>query len=727
MIFALAGNPNAGKTSIFNALTGARQGVGNYPGVTVEKKEGTIIHRGQRASIVDLPGIYSLTAYSLDEVVARDFIIEQRPDVVIDVLDASNLERNLYLALQFLELGIPLLLCLNMADVAKARNIHIDTALLSELLGGIPVVETVGRRGEGMDRLMDAAFALAQRRQPWKPLLISYGNDLDQALDLLTPLITSFRQDQDEPPAPRWQALKYLEGDRVVAARFNSDPKAAALMEPVWQKLRQHLSDTMEEDPESLVADYRYGFISSVTRQAVNYGPRARMEISDKVDKVLTHRLGGPLFLLTVLYLVYQVVFMAGEAPVEWCGDFFAWLGDRARGAMAEGPLRSLLVDGVIAGLGGVIGFVPLIIAMFFMIAILEDSGYLARVAYLLDRVLRIFGLHGNAVICLIASGGLTGGCAVPGIMAARTLKDPKSRLAAILISPFMNCGAKLPVYSLLIAAFFSHYRAEVMFALTLFSWGIALLVARLLRSTLLKGEKIPFVMELPSYRFPTLRGILIHSWERIWEYLKRAGTILLTVSIVMWALMAYPSLPETEIQNFQQAQESASSEEQRQDIEHQWAREALAHSLAGRAGIFMEHYTTWLGLDWRMNVALLGGLAAKEVIVSTLGTAYSMSVEAEAEEEADETAPPTGEGEESPAAKMTLSQRLSQDENWDPLKALAVMVLVMIYSPCVASLSVMKKETNSWRWPLFSLLFNTAVGYLLASAIYRGGRMLLG
>jgi ferrous iron transport protein B len=722
MVFALAGNPNAGKTSIFNALTGARQGVGNYPGVTVEKKEGTVIYKGQRASIVDLPGTYSLTAYSLDEVVARDFIIEQRPDIVIDVLDASNLERNLYLALQFLELGIPLLLCLNMADIAKARNIHIDTALLSTLLGGIPVVETVGRRGEGMDQLMEAAFALAERRLPWKPLQISYGSDLDQALELLTPIIASTRQNRDEPPSPRWQALKYLEDDRVVAARFKADPKVAALMEPIWQKLGQHLRDTLEEDPESLVADYRYGFISSITRQAVSYGPQARMEVSDKVDKVLTHRLGGPLFLLGILYLVYQVVFWAGEAPVEWCGDFFAWLGDLARGAMNEGLLRSLLVDGVIAGLGGVIGFVPLIIAMFFMIAILEDSGYLARVAYLLDRVLRIFGLHGNAVICLIASGGLTGGCAVPGIMAARTLKDPKSRLAAILIAPFMNCGAKLPVYSLLIAAFFSHYRAEVMFALTLFSWSIALLVARLLRSTILKGEKIPFVMELPSYRFPTLRGILIHSWERIWEYLKRAGTILLTVSIVMWALMAYPGLPENEIQRLRGAQEAAQDEEQRQEVEHQWAREALAHSLAGRAGIFMENYTTWLGLDWRMNVALLGGLAAKEVIVSTLGTAYSMSEE---QWEEDDSPPPV------PAAagsqpRLSLAGRLAQDPGWSPLKALAVMVLVMIYSPCVASLSVMKKETNSWRWPLFSLCFNTLTGDLLAAAIYQAGRMLL-
>ncbi|MDR1397878.1 MAG: ferrous iron transport protein B [Desulfarculales bacterium] len=719
--FALAGNPNAGKTSIFNALTGARQGVGNYPGVTVEKKEGVIIHKGQRANIVDLPGTYSLTAYSLDEVVARDFIIEQRPDVVINVIDASNLERNLYLALQFMELGIPVLLCLNMIDMARARNIKIDSARLSSLLGGIPVVETVGRRGEGLDRLLEEAFALARRRLPWRPLTISYGRDLDQALDLLTPVIAEKIKTDGSPPASRWLALKYLEGDQIIINRLQADAGTAALLNPVRQKLCRHLQATIEEDPESVVADYRYIFISSLTRAAVNYGPQARMELSDKIDRVLTHRLLGPLFLLAILYLVYQVVFLSGEAPVDWCENFFAWLGGQARESMAEGLLRSLLVDGVIAGLGGVIGFVPLIIAMFFMIAILEDSGYLARIAYILDRVLRIFGLHGNAVICLISSGGMTGGCAVPGIMAARTLKDPKSRLTAILIAPFMNCGAKLPVYGLLIAAFFSHHRAEVMFALTLLSWTIALLAARILRSTLLRGEKIPFVMELPPYRCPTVRGVLIHSWERIWEYLKRAGTILLTVSIIMWALMTYPGLPAAELERLEKAQAAAASEEERQSIANRQAQAALAHSLAGRAGIFLENYTTWLELDWRVNVALLGGLAAKEVIVSTLGTAYSMSEE-QWEEDGSSSPVPAAAGSE---PRLSLAGRLAQDPGWSPLKALAVMILVMIYSPCVASLSVMKKETGRWRWPLFSLCFNTLIGYLLAAAIYQAGRML--
>ena len=756
--FTLAGNPNAGKTSIFNALTGARQRVGNYPGVTVEKKEGIVFHQGQKANIVDLPGTYSLTAYSLDEVVARDFIINHRPDVVIDVIDASNLERNLYLAVQFMELGMPLVLCLNMADIARQRNIHIDKDELSRLLGGIPVVETVGRKGEGLGELMAAAFTVANQQKPWRPLDISYGSDLDLALNELTPLIADSRwqppreyvarhharhgfkrrrHHEDHPehshfipmredvktggtiPA-RWLALKYLEGDTVISSQMHTDQALAEKIEPIYQKLINHLQGTIGDDPESLVADYRYGFISSIAKQCVKSTFQMRMEFSDKVDKVLTHRLLGPLFLLGILYLVYQVVFLSGEAPVEWCEALFAWLGEVVAGAMDDGPLRSLLVDGVIGGLGGVMGFVPLIIAMFFLISLLEDSGYLARVAYLMDRVLRVFGLHGNAVICLISSGGLTGGCGVPGIMAARTLKDPKSRLATILIVPFMNCGAKLPVYGLLIAAFFTDFRAEVLFGLTVFSWVISLLVARLLRSTLLKGEKVPFVMELPPYRLPTLRGILLHTWERIWEYVKRAGTILLAVSIVMWALMSYPALPEAEISALETAIEQAEDDAAREVLINQQAQAALAHTWAGRAGIFMEQYTTWLDLDWRLNVALLGGLAAKEVIVSTLGTAYSMSEDQWEEEEDNEMTA------QAPDSRQTLSQRLSDDPNWNPLKALAIMVLVMIYSPCIAVLAVMKRETNSWRWPLFSLLFNTLVGYFMAVAIYQVGKLFI-
>lgn len=731
--FALAGNPNAGKTSIFNALTGARQRVGNYPGITVERKEGTVSHNGQEATLVDLPGTYSLTAYSLDEVVARNFIVEERPDVVIDVIDSSNLERNLYLAVQFMELGIPIVLCLNMADLARQRDIHIDKGKLSALLGGVPVVETIARKSAGMDELLAEAFKLAKEKKPWQPLNISYGSDLDYAMEKLTTIIEEACQKNMAgkagevspvlfPPA-RWLALKCLEHDSAVMERLKNTLDVDARIEPVYEKLTQHFNTTIGDDPENIVADYRYGFISSVCRQAVKQGRLVRMDLTDKVDRVLTHRLIGPLFLLGILYLVYQLVFVSGESPVEWCEAAFAWLGDALGNTMDEGPLRSLLVDGVIGGLGGVLGFVPLIIAMFLAISILEDSGYLARVAYIMDRVLRVFGLHGNAVICLISSGGLTGGCGVPGIMAARTLKDAKSRLATILIVPFMNCGAKLPVYGLLIAAFFHNHRAEVLFGLTLLSWGLSLLAAWFLRSTLLRGPQVPFVMELPPYRVPTVRGVLLHTWERSWEYLKRAGTILLAVSIIMWAFMSFPALPQEKEEQMQAAIMAAQDDESREALQNELAQAALAHTYAGRAGKFMERYTTWLDLDWRLNVALLGGLAAKEVIVSTLGTAYSMSQDQWEEEQED-----AGEGAEvapsGQSSRQTLAQRLAEDDNWTPIKALAIMVLVMIYSPCVAVLSVMRRETKSWRWPLFSLVFNTLVGYFMAVAVYQIGRL---
>lgn len=741
--FALAGNPNAGKTSIFNVLTGARQRVGNYPGITVERKEGTVSFGGQEATVVDLPGTYSLTAYSLDEVVARNFIVDERPDVVIDVIDASNLERNLYLAVQFMELGIPIVLCLNMIDLALQRNIHIDKNKLSALLGGAPVVETVARKGQGLNELLAKSFELAQEKRPWQPLNISYGSDLDHALAELIPIIEAGKAKAEEErqyhegvnqaarvasPAARWLALKCLEHDAAVLTQLEQIPELGAKVGPIYTKLSQHLDATLGDEPENIVADYRYGFISAIVRQVVKQDRQVRMDITDKVDMVLTHRLAGPLFLLGILYLVYQLIFISGERPVELCEQAFAWLGDTVGGLMDEGPLRSLVVDGLINGLGGVLGFVPLIIAMFLAISILEDSGYLARVAYIMDRVLRVFGLHGNAVICLISSGGLTGGCGVPGIMAARTLKDPKSRLATILIVPFMNCGAKLPVYGLLIAAFFQNFRAEVLFGLTIFSWGLSLGVAWLLRATLLKGEQVPVVMELPPYRFPTLRGVLTHTWERSWEYLKRAGTILLAVSIIMWALMSYPVLPEEDREQMQTAITEATDDDIREELINQEAQAALAYTYAGRAGKFMEQYTTWLDLDWRLNVALLGGLAAKEVIVSTLGTAYSMSEdqweEAEEDAGADEA---VVEEEASVTTRQSLAERLAQDDDWNPIKAMAIMILVMIYSPCIAALSVMRRETQSFRWPLFSLVFNTLVGYFMAVAIYQLGRLIIG
>ena len=410
---ALAGNPNSGKTSMFNALTGARQHVGNYPGVTVEKKWGQAHLNGMSVEVVDLPGTYSLTAYSLEERVARNFIIEERPDVVVDVVDAANLERNLYLAVQFMELGVPLVIALNMMDVAQDRGLVIDAAKLSGLLG-VPVVPCVARSNKGMKEVLKAAVELAQGNRPWRPLEISYGHDVDAALLELVAGLNKQGQ-KYAPLSPRWMALKLLENDSEVLQQVDEKTVAAEL-EPLRQRLSQHLRNTFDDDPEGLIADYRYGFIGGIYRQAVRETRMQRLEVSDKVDRILTNRLLGPLILLAVIYGVYTFVFWASETPVAWLEDFFSWLGGAAEALIPEGLLQSLVVSGMIDGVGGVLGFVPLIMFMFFAIAILEDTGYLARVAYLLDRVLRGFGLHGNSIMAMIVSGGISGGCAVPGV-----------------------------------------------------------------------------------------------------------------------------------------------------------------------------------------------------------------------------------------------------------------------------------------------------------------------
>jgi ferrous iron transport protein B len=700
---ALAGNPNAGKTTVFNALTGARQHVGNYPGVTVDKKEGMSTCEGQEVRIVDLPGTYSLTAYSLEELVARNYLIGDRPDVVVNVVDAANLERNLYLTIQLLELGVPLVICLNMVDTAKQRGMSIDADKLAQLLD-TPVVSTVGRTGKGVDELLAVSAELARRGPKWRPLKISYGSDVDQGVAELKAILEG-GQPRRGLISARWLALKCLEHDSEVMGQVEGQSTLGQKVLPVVERITEHVRTTLDDDPESIIADYRYGFITGIARQVVTWEREVRMDFSDRVDRVLTNRLFGPVFLLAVLYAVYQFVFWASEGPVVVFQNFFNWLAVSVEAALPPGPLTSLLVSGVIDGVGGVLGFVPLIMFMFFAIAIMEDSGYMARVAYLMDRVLRAFGLHGNSVIALIVGGGISGGCAVPGIMATRTLKDPKARLATILVVPFMNCGAKLPVYSVLIGAFFAGQQATMLFALTIVSWSLALLAAKFLRWAVLPGEQSPFVMELPPYRTPTLKGLLIHTWERTWQYAKKAGTLILGVSVLMWALMSFPGLPQGQEAAWQKRIQAASGQEAKVEMENRMAGDKLAGSAAGRIGRAMTVLTDPLGFDWRTNVALVGGFAAKEVIVSTLGTAYSLGA---VEEES-----------------QSLRQRLSTSPGWSPLKAMALMIFVMIYAPCVATVVMIAKETGTWRWAAFSLAYNTVLAYVMALLVYQGGRFL--
>jgi ferrous iron transport protein B len=730
---ALAGNPNAGKTTLFNGLTGARQHVGNYPGVTVEKKEGICEFNGQKLHIVDLPGTYSLTAYSLEEMVARDFLVSEKPEVTIDIVDASNLERNLYLALQFMELGIPVCIALNMIDVAEKRGMTIDDEKLSSLLG-VPVVPVVARSGKGQKTLMGAAVNVANGQQQRPPFEISYGEDLDSALAEMEHIITKAQFLTGTYPA-RWTALKYLEADEQILEKgHETDPNVAERLEKIASRVTEHIKTTMDTYPEALIADHRYGYIHSIIKQGVlqSRDDRDRMYLSDMMDKVLTNRLLGPVIMLLVLIGLYQFTFTFSEVPVGWCENIFAWLGGVVDQQLPNGPLKSLIISGIIDGTGGVLGFVPLIMFMFFGIAILEDSGYLARVAFMLDRIFRVFGLHGSSVMAYIISGGIAGGCAVPGVMATRTLRSPRERLATLLTAPFMNCGAKLPVMVLLIAAFFAEHEALIMFILTLLAWAVALLAARLMRSTIITGASTPFVMELPPYRLPTIKGLLIHTWERTWQYIKKAGTVILGISIIVWAMMTYPGLPDATVAQFEQqrleagavrsvitqeiektTEETALSaaalqlRETLDGIDRQEAEARLRNSVAGRLGITLEQVSRWAGFDWRTNIALVGGFAAKEVIVSTLGTAYSL-------------------GEVDPEEIGSLPETLATSPGWSPVVALSLIVFVMFYAPCFVTVVCIARESGSWKWGAFSMIFNTIMAFALAVLVYQVGEIFL-
>ena len=782
---ALSGNPNAGKTTAFNAITGARQQIANYPGVTVEKKVGRVNHKGYEIQVVDLPGTYSLTAYSLEEIVARDFLVNERPDLVVDIVDASNLDRNLYLATQFRELGIPLIIALNMVDVAEARGIAVDHQELSSLLE-VPVIPMVARTNKGIQELLDKVVEIGNNPPEWRPARISYGMDIDHGLDRIEEIINRSKVYDSKYPA-RWRALKCLERDRQIVELLKRDPDLGQKIHDICQGISKHTMDTLESDPEGIIADHRYGYITGVTKKAVKRKIQLRLNLSDKIDKVLTNRLIGPLLMIAILYGIYAFTFWASEAPVEWFEIFFDKLKWLASSVIPPGNLESLVVSGVIDGVGGVLGFTPLIMFMFFAIAMMEDSGYMARVAYMLDRVLRWFGLHGNSVMALIISGGISGGCAVPGVMATRTLRDPKERIATLLVVPFMNCGAKLPVYAVLIAAFFPGHRARMMFILTLLSWSFALLAAKVIRSTVLKGPKTPFVMELPPYRAPTLKGLLIHTWERTWQYIKKAGTVILGFSIILWAMMTFPGPTQDQVKSFEDRRESLTKSflaspyirpwvndkktiaeldelydsymqaemekdmatlseleghglypmvraasflengavpEQkingsllsaassylgyRQDMietDSQEQQAALKGTIAGWLGQKLEKITRPLGFDYRTNIALVGGFAAKEVVVSTLGTAYSLG-----QVDSDETG--------------SLSERLKNEPGWNPLMAFTLIIFTMLYVPCFVTVISIRKET-SWAWAGFSIVFNLIVAYIVAFLIAQTGAVL--
>lgn len=720
---ALAGNPNCGKTTLFNAYTGSRQHVGNYPGVTVDRKEGTISVDNTPVTLVDLPGTYSLTAYSQEELVARDELSLGRVDAVIDCADASALERNMLLTVQMMEMGMPVVLACNMMDEARKAGIHIDMQKLSEQLG-TPVLPIVARNGEGIREVARAALDLAKKGRK-EPLHINYGPELTEAVEALEKRLSEEKILIDRYH-PHWTALKLLEGDAKVQesvreARPDLAPEILSYCEGIEEKVKAATQATCE----SVITDARYGYIRGLLAQGVvKQDPgKDRLALSDRLDKILTNRFLGPLIMIGVLYLMFVITFNLGAYPQEWLEDFFAWMGSELGDHMDDGLLKSLICDGIIAGVGGVVSFVPLIAIMFALIAFIEDSGYMARIAYMMDRIFRFFGLHGASVMPYIIAGGIAGGCAIPGVMATRTLRSPKEKLATLLTLPFMCCGAKVPCFLLLIAAFFPKSPALAFFLVLCCGWVGALLMASLLRHTIIRGAGTPFVMELPPYRLPTIFSILMHMWERTWMYLKKAGTIILAISIVIWAAMTFPSLPDSQKAPFEEkvaalegqqkglqedSEQYKALQDQIDEANNDLAAAQLRYSYGGRIGVAIEPVTKYLGFTWRTNIALVAGVAAKEAVVSTLGTAYSM-------------------GEQDPEDAAPLGERLKQDPDFTPAVALSLMIFILFYSPCFVSLVVIKSEAGGWRWLFFSMIVDTIFAAILAFIAYNIGRFVWG
>jgi ferrous iron transport protein B len=684
----LAGNPNCGKSTIFNALTGSNQHVGNYPGVTVEKKYGHKVYKDVSITFVDLPGTYSLSAYSDDEIVARDFIINDKPDVIVHVVDASNLERNLYLFTQLRELDIPTVIGLNMIDILETKGQKVNAAKLSNILG-VPIVPIIGNKGKGIDDLLDV---IAENN--WvghvikhPPARVDYGDDITNEINILENIIDKDGALSKYPRA--WLAVKLLDNDAIVLKIAKESSFADQLLAQT-QKSRDHIEEHFGEKAETKIAEYRYGFTKAVTKSVIEENITKKRDFTPIIDKVVLNRfLGIPIFAL-VMFLIFTFTFTVSTPFVDLLEQMFEKLGGFFSEVIPEGPIQSLVVDGLIGGVGGVLGFFPLVLFMFFAIAFFEDSGYMARAAFVMDKVMSKFGLHGKSFLPLMIS---TNGCAVPGIMATRTLDSKRDRLITMFVAPFMICGAKLPIFVLFIGAFFAKNQSLVMFIMYVLSICIAFSAAKIYSVTVLKGEPAHFVMELPPYHMPTLKGVLLKMWERGWMYIKRAGTIIVLLTIIIWAGFRYPSIDENP---------DLSPEEN--------AAVQIESSYLGRVGQFIEPIVKPIGMDGRKTVALIAGLAAKEVVVSTLGTLYSLGdVGTDDEEEME-----------------PLKEKITNDSDWSPLKAITFLIFCMIYPPCIVAVAVFFRETGSKvKWLLLLVLGNTIVAYIASFLVFRIGTLL--
>ena len=653
LTIALAGNPNAGKTTLFNSLTGLKQKIANYPGVTVERKEGPWQLNGKAANLIDLPGLYSLDATSLDEQIAREVITGEqagipKPDVIVAVVDSTNLERNLYLVTQLFEFGIPVVVALTMMDVFEKQKHQIDVEMLSTLLK-VPVIPVTAKTARGRDELS-------------RKVLEAIGT---------TPAIP-----------------------------YEYDPAAE------------------NAGPHGKIFA-RYNYISQVVQESVWHNDHAKHRISEKIDRVLTHKFFGLLILVGVLLVVFQAIFSWAKLPMDLLETVFGALQDLVRSSMPPGVLAELISDGIIAGVGGVVVFLPQILLLFLFISLLEDSGYMARAAFLMDKLMSRVGLHGKAFLPLMSSFA----CAIPGIMATRTIESRRDRFATIMVAPFMSCSARLPVYTLMIGAFFTgryvlgFVSVGALLLVLMYAIGVitAIIAAFVLKRTLLKAPPPPFIMELPPYRVPNLRTVLQNMWTRAGLFLKKAGTVILTLSIILWALMNFPRASQRDIDNAAaeiQKTCECSPEEAQAKAETQAKANILQNSVAGKVGHAIEPIISPLGYDWRVGIGLLSAYAAREVFVSTMSILYNVGKDEGAESD-------------SLLEGVRNAKRDNGQPVWSPLLGVSTMLFFLLAMQCLSTLAVVRRETNSWRWPAFMLIYMSSLAYVVCLIVYQGGRAL--
>ncbi|MBN2639108.1 MAG: ferrous iron transport protein B [Bacteroidales bacterium] len=732
---ALVGNPNCGKTTIFNFASHSKEKVGNYGGITVDAKLATFKHRGYTFKLVDLPGTYSITSYSPEELYVRDHIINELPDVILNVVDTTNLERNLYLTTQLIDMDMKVVLALNMWDEFVTSGDNFDYDTLSKMLG-IPMVHTVGSKGNGIGRLFNKIIDVYEDDDPIvRHFHINYGNPIEKAIKNLQEKINQPENiTLTSRISPRYLALKLLEKDSQEMERVKKYCPNASEIFWVASQEAETIERDRKDNMETIITDAKYGFIAGGLKETFRASKRInKFQRSKLIDTFVTGKLlSYPIFLF-FMWLTFQATFAIGNYPMQWITDFISWLGVMLTKILPPGIFRDLLVDGIIGGVGGVIVFLPNILILFFFITLMEASGYMARIAFIVDKLMHKIGLHGKSFVPMLMGFG----CNVPAIMATRTIENKNDRLVTMLIIPFMSCSARYPVYVLIISAFFPYYQGTILFGIYLFGIFLAGIIAWIFKKTLFKVNTLPFVMELPPYRMPRPKSVLKQTWFKGEQYLKKMGSVILLASIIIWALGYFPTGKKYENEfdvqksnleaSFQQKlHEDVSSPEtvkmletekqhQIQVYKAEMEAKKQENSMIGRIGHFIEPLIKPLGFDWKMGVSLLAGGAAKEVVVSTMGVLYS---------------PTNDQG-----SKESLPERLKEqvyksgpkkgEKVYTPLIAMGFLLFVLIYFPCIAVVAAIKNETGKWKWPLFLAVYTTALAWLVAFVVYQGGTLL--